>query len=168
MPGSHKNDWNGGGLLEGNVVGNEPNITSAGYFSCSQAKNGQAENTITGSNVFNARSHGRNDPGHFISENARIGRFSRIKGERLEHVAEIHSGGFDIDDHVAGIALRRREGNKLKCIEVPPIARLEAQWDSGIESFLYGGTAAIKSLHISRLPAQSDFALRFRAQQFRP
>src|ERR1051325_5265302 len=113
MPGSHEHHWNRGRFFEGNIIGNDANVSAPGERSCGEAKNCQTENTITWPNVLNPGSHGSNYACDFVSEDPSIRCFPGIKRKRLEHVAEIHSGGFDIDHHFARTALRRREGNKL-------------------------------------------------------
>ena len=77
-----------------------------------------------------------NDTANFVAENARIRSVARIKRQRLEHVAEIHSGGFHFDQYLARTALRQLEWSKAKRIEMTAFAGFQTQRQSGIEPLL--------------------------------
>src|SRR5205807_8171831 len=104
----------------------------------------------------------------FVAEDSGIRRFTGIKRERLEDIAEIQRRGFDIDDDFVRAARRQHERRKSQSIEVAAVARFQAQRNRGIELLLNRSTAAIDSLHITRLTAKSDFTLRLSPQQFAP
>ena len=68
---------------------------------------------------------GQHFPCDFVTEDTSIRCVGRIQAERLEHVAEIHSRGFDLDQH---LRLDRRgnvNGLNLSRVELPAFAGLE-------------------------------------------
>src|SRR2546423_1510848 len=99
---------------------------------------------------------------------ASIRRFTGVKRERLENIAEIQRRGFDIDHDFIRAALRRHERRKSQSIEMAAVARFQAQRNRRIELLLNRSTSAIDSLHITRLTAKSDFTLQLGAHQFGP
>ena len=88
---------------------NPADIAAAREGLRSKAKNGQTENTVPRFNVLDVRADRGHDTRDFVPEDASIRCFTRIKRERLEHIAEIHSRGFDIDHHFAWTAGGQRE-----------------------------------------------------------
>ena len=129
---------------------------------------GEAKNAISRCDVSHARSNLPNDTSHFIAKNSRVRRIARIKRERLEHVAEIHSRRFHFDQHLAGTTRRQLKRSKTKGIKMPTLTGLETQRQRGIKPLLARGPAAIQSLGIARFAAEGDLALRGFAEQLAP
>jgi hypothetical protein len=50
-----------------------------------------------------------NDTPNFVAKDARARSVAGIKGERLEHIPEIHSRRFHFDQHLTGTALQQFE-----------------------------------------------------------
>ena len=89
-----------------------------------------------------------------------------IKRESLEHVAEVHARGLDLDQDLAASAGWQREGREAQAVEQTALAGLEAQRHRGIELLLARRQAASDALHVACLAAEGDFALVVHMEQF--
>jgi hypothetical protein len=106
VPRGHENDRQCGGFFKSEVTGKVPHIAGAGDGVGGEAENGETENTIAGRDMRDLRTDRPNDTGHFVTKDARVRCVARIERERLEHVAEIHSGRFHFDQHLTALAGR--------------------------------------------------------------
>jgi hypothetical protein len=118
MPGRHKNNWDRRGFLKRKAVRNTAHAAAARNRLRRQAKYSQTKNPVARFHVGNSRTYLSNDPANFVSENSSVRRFTRIKCERLEHIAEIHTRGFDVDDDLARTAGWLREWPKCQSFQV--------------------------------------------------
>ena len=85
-------------------------------------ENGEAEHTITWRDVCDTRAHGLNNAANFVAKNTRIRSIARIKCQRLEHVAEIHSRHFDFDQHLGRAALRQFKWSEVERVQTTALA----------------------------------------------
>src|SRR5262249_43044071 len=122
---------------------NATHITASRDCLRREAEDCETENAITRFYVRDIGSDGGNDPAHFVAEDAGIGCFARIKRECLEHIAEIHSRGFDIDDYFFRTAGRLNERCKVQRIELTSLARSQTQWHRRIQCSRYARTSTI-------------------------
>ena len=136
VPRSHEDDRQRRRFLEGQARRNAPHVAAARQRLRGEAEYREAKHAIARRDVRHARADCLDDAADFIAENARIRRIAGIKRERLEHVAEIHSRGFDVDQHLAGTAGRQREWRETQRIEMPALAGFETQRHGGIEPLL--------------------------------
>ena len=74
--------------------------------------------------VLHAGTDRHDDTANLVAEDARIRCLARIKRERLEHVAEVHARGFDVDQHFTRAAGWQGERRKAQRIEVAALAGL--------------------------------------------
>ena len=101
-----------------------------------QAEHGEAEHPVARRQMLDALADGHHLARHFVAEDARIAVSAGIERERLEHVAEIHARGLDLDQHLAGRADRQRERREAQAVEQAALAGFEAQRHGGIELLL--------------------------------
>ena len=66
----------------------------------------------------NVGSDGNDDTANFVSKDARIGRFARIKRESFEYIAEIHARRLHVDDYFARPARRLPERREAQGVEL--------------------------------------------------
>ena len=109
MPGGHEHNRNRSRFLKGQIARNPANVAGTRDRLRRQPEHGQTEDPIPRTNVRNIRSDGSDDTANFVSKDARIGRFPRIKRESLEHVTEIHTRRLHVDDYLTWPARRLRE-----------------------------------------------------------
>ena len=75
--------------------------------------------------MTNSLADGQHFPCHLITKNTGIRSLGWVQGERLKHVAEIHSRCFDLNQHLAGPADRQRERSEPQAVKQPAFAGLE-------------------------------------------
>ena len=122
-----------------------------------------------GCTMRDAGADGLHDTADLVAEDAGVGRFARVERERLEHVAEIHAGGFDVDKHLARPAGRQRKGGKAREYRdgrVRGIRGGAGQRDRATARST--GRPRSRRCDITRLAAEGDFAFGIRAEQFGP
>ena len=72
-----------------------------------------------------ARANFLNDTANFVAKNARVRSIARIKCQRLEHIAEIHSRRFHFDQHLARAARRQFKWREAEGVETTALARFQ-------------------------------------------
>ena len=136
MPRGHEDHRQRRRFLKREFVRNAAHVAAARQRLGGQAEDREAEDAIAGLTCVNVRTDRRDDAADFVAEDARVRRFAGIQRERLEHVAEIHARGFDVDEHFARTARRQREGREAQRVEMPALAGFEAQRNRRIERLL--------------------------------
>ena len=126
----------------------------------SDSEDGETEHTISRRDVRDIGANCFNDAADFVAKNARIRSIARIKRQRLEHVAEIHSGRFHFDQHLTRAARRQFERSEAEGVETAAFAAFQTQRQERIEPLLGGEAAAVQSSNIASFTSQGDLALR--------
>ena len=88
------------------------------------SEDGETKHTISRRDVRDIGANCFNDAANFVAKNARIRSIARIKRQRLEHVAEIHSGRFHFDQHLTRAARRQFERSKAEGVETAAFASI--------------------------------------------
>src|SRR3977135_393614 len=122
MPGRQEYHRNCRGFLEGKVARNLPNVAAARSCLGGEAEYRQPEDAITDLDMTHLRTDRLDHASDFVSKDSGVRCFTRIKRERLKHVAKIHGSGFDIDQDFAATTLRRRERNEFQSVKVTALA----------------------------------------------
>ena len=136
VPRGHEDHGQRGRFLERQLARNAAHIAAARQRLRGQAEDGEAKDAIARRDMRHAGADGLDDAADFVAEDARVGRFAGIKRERLEHVAEVHARGFDVDQHFTRPAGRQRERREAQRVEMAALAGLEAQRHRRIERLL--------------------------------
>src|SRR5213075_3316224 len=108
------------------------------------------------------------DPANFIAKNSRIRSIARVKSQGLEHVAEIHSRRFHLDQHLTRPAWRQFKWREAHGVETAALARLQTQRQRRVEPLFAGWTTTIESRHVASFTSQRDFAFAMFANYFAP
>jgi hypothetical protein len=93
----------------------------------SDSEDGKTEHAISRRDMRDIGANCFDDAADFVAKNARIRSVARIKRQRLEHVAEIHSGRFHLNQHLARAARRQFERSKAESIETAAFAAFQTQ-----------------------------------------
>ena len=136
MPRSHEDHGQRRRFLERQIRRNAADIAAARQRLRGEAEYRETKHTISRRDVLHAGADCLDDTADFVAENARIRRIAGIKRERLEHVAEIHSRGFDVDQHFTRAAGRQRKRSEAQGVEMAALAGFEAQRQERIEPLL--------------------------------
>ena len=136
MPRGHEYDRQSSRGFESQTRWNAPHVTRTCDRVRGKAKDGETKDMISRSNVRDIGTNRPNDAANFVAENSRIRSVARIKRERLEHVAEIHSRRFHFDQHLTRSTLRQLEWRKAKRIEMTAFTRFQTQRKCRIEPLL--------------------------------
>ena len=168
MPRSHEDHGQRRCFLERQFARNAADITAARQRLRCKAEHREAKHAITRCDVLHARTDGHDDTANLVAEDARIQCLAGIKRESLEHVAEVHARGFDVDQHFTRPAGAQRERREAQRVEVAALAGLEAQRHRRIERLLNGRTSSREALCVAGFATEGDFALGVVPQQFAP
>ncbi len=153
MPRGHEYNRQSGSGFKGESRGDASDVARARDRVGGKTEDREPEHFISRDDVGDVRTHCPNDTGNFIAKNSRIRSVAGIKSERLKHVTEIHARGFDFDQDLSRLALRKFKRRKAKRIEVTAFARFETQRQSWIEPLLGPRSAAIETPNITSFAA---------------
>lgn len=128
----------------------------------------QAKHAVSGLHMRYATAHGFDDPGHFIAKDARVRRFRRVQGQRLEHIAEVHACRLDFDHHLTAATWWQGKGAQAQGIQQATLAGLQPQRHRGVQQLLTRRQASGDAAHIAALATEGDFTFRVFPQQLAP
>ena len=138
MPRGHENDRQRRRFLEREARRNPSHVAAPRDRLRGDSEDGETKDTISRRDVRDIGSDCFNDTADFVAENARIRSIARIKRQRLEHVAKIHSGRFHFDQHLTRAAWRQFKRSETERVEMPALAGFQTQRQGGIEPLLAG------------------------------
>ena len=101
IPRGHEDHRQRRGFLVGKIFRHLPHVGGAGQRVGREAENRETERLVADGQMRDAFADCHDLARHFVAEDPRVGGFGGIERERLEHVAEVHAGGFDLDQHFA-------------------------------------------------------------------
>src|SRR6187401_2259208 len=100
------------------------------------SEDGKTEHAISRRDMSDIGANCFDDAPDFVAKNARIRSIARIQCQRLEHVAEIHSGRFHLNQHLTRAARRHFERTKAEGVETAASAAFQTQRQDWIEPLL--------------------------------
>src|SRR6476659_436972 len=124
---------------------NPSHISRTRYRVSSNSEDGKTEHAISRRDMRDIGANCFNDAANFVAKSARIWSIARIKCQRLEHVAKIHSGRFHFNQHLTRAARRQFERSKAEGVETATFTAFQTQRQDRIEPLLRGQAAAVQS-----------------------
>ena len=138
---------------------NPSHVSRARYRVGGNSEDGEPEHTISWREVRDVRANCFDDTADFVAKNSRIRSIAWIKCQRLEHVAEIHSGRFHFNQHLTRAARRHFERCEAEGVEAAAFAAFQTQRQDRIEPLFGGQATAVQSSNIASFTPQGDLAL---------
>src|SRR5260370_33460271 len=133
---------------------NPSHVSRARYRVSGNSEDSEAENTISWHEVRDVRANPFDDTANFIAKNARIWGVARIKSQRFQHVAKIHSGRFHFDQHLTRSAWRQFQRSKEERVETTALAAFQTQRQDRIQPLLSAQAAQGQSSKIAPVTTQ--------------